>query len=62
MFMNKNDKNNHLAICMMLGGCMGAGVGIMVGVICGNIPLGLCGGIPIGNGLGIMFGSIRKKK
>ena len=39
--MNKNNKNNHLAICMILGVCLGAGVGIMVGGICGNIPLGL---------------------
>ncbi|MEE1250934.1 MAG: hypothetical protein UHU19_17145 [Lachnospiraceae bacterium] len=59
--MKKNDKNNRLAICMLLGVCLGAGVGIIIGVICGNIPLGLCGGIPISSGLGIMFGSIRKK-
>ena len=61
MLMKKNDKNNRLAICMMLGVCLGAGVGMIIGVICGNIPLGLCGGIPISSGLGIMFGSIRKK-
>ncbi len=62
ILMNKNDKNNRLAICMMLGVCLGAGVGIIIGVICGNIPIGLCGGIPVGSGLGIMFDSIIKKK
>lgn len=57
--MQKDDKNR-LPICMLVRICLGASVGLIIGAICDNVPLGLIG-IPIGSGLGIVFDSIKKE-
>lgn len=57
----KKNNNSSLPICMLVGICLGAIVGLIVGELCGNVPIGLFG-IPIGSGLGIAIDSIRKKK